>query len=99
MSTSQMSPLRVIVLGAPCSGKSTLASRAAKEFRLTHLAFHRLCHREYQMKSEVGIRWRRHTCNREAFAPGLANQIMQPGLERSPRFVLDGFPKRNDELA
>ncbi|GEM_PF-5841445 len=98
MTSGPKSPLRVVVLGAPCSGKSTLASQAAKEFGLTHLAFHRLCRCEYEVKSEVGMRWRRHTLKNEAFVVGLANQIIRPYLDKNPRFVLDGFPKRTDEL-
>jgi adenylate kinase family enzyme len=98
MTAASTVPFRVVVLGAPCSGKTTLAAQAAKEFRVTHLSFHHLCRLEYQKKSDVGTQWKEHMIKGEAFVMGMANRIVQPHLDRNPRFVLEGFPKRNDEL-
>ena len=77
---------------------TSFASQAARDFALTHLAFHRICRIEYERQSNIGLQWREHSLSDEAFSPGLANRIVQPYLEQSARFVLEGFPKRVDEL-
>ncbi|HCC33218.1 MAG TPA: adenylate kinase [Clostridiales bacterium] len=88
--------MRIILLGAPGSGKGTLASRLAREFKLAHIATGDILRRAVEAGSVLG-REVEAVMNQGGLVPDtvmvdlIADRLAQPDAARG--FILDGFPR------
>jgi adenylate kinase len=88
--------MRIILLGAPGSGKGTQARRLAGEFEIAHIATGDILRRAVEVGSELG-REVEAVMNRGGLVPDavmvdlIAERLAQADAARG--FVLDGFPR------
>jgi len=91
------SKLRLIVLGAPGSGKATISSKLAKEFSLAHLSSGELLRLNIQNKTKIGLETKKyvtkgHLLPDEFITPIILNELVKINMY-NPSWVLDGFPR------
>ncbi|HSW10323.1 MAG TPA: adenylate kinase [Bacillota bacterium] len=95
-----MEAMRIILLGAPGSGKGTQARRLAREFKIAHIATGDILRRAVEAGSALG-REVAAVMNQGGLVPDtvmvdlIADRIVQPDAARG--FVLDGFPRTVDQ--
>jgi len=87
---------RVVLLGAPGSGKGTVAERLGKQFGLPHISSGQWFRGEIAAKTELGKKVRTYTESGELvpddivvglFSHWLTDELLKRG------FLLDGFPR------
>ena len=91
------SRLRLIVLGAPGSGKATISSKLAKEFSLAHLSSGDLLRLNIQNKTDIGLIAKNYVSKGqllpdEFITPVILNELVKVNMH-NPSWVLDGFPR------
>lgn len=91
--------MKIVLFGPPCSGKTTIAKLLAAELGLHHISFSELCSAEAASGSEVGQRWSYFMNSGVPFDKELANQIAEGALKSHQDFVIEGYPKREYEIA
>lgn len=91
------SKLRLIILGAPGSGKGTISSRIVKEFRLTHLATGDVVRSNIAKKSELGQKMQSLVSKGALVPDDLITKIVLTELSKmdghATGWLLDGFPR------
>ncbi|MDI6855459.1 MAG: adenylate kinase [Candidatus Thermoplasmatota archaeon] len=85
--------MRVIILGAPGSGKGTQAKLLERNYKLTHLPAGDLLRAEIANKTALGMKIENYV-NKGKLAPDkIVIKIMKSAIEKHSNFVLDGFPR------
>lgn len=90
------SKLRLIVLGAPGSGKGTISSRLVKEFRLSHLSSGDLLRLNIQKKTEIGLKAKDLVAQGKLLPDEFITKIVLQELQKfstNQSWLLDGFPR------
>ncbi len=95
-------PMRIILLGAPGSGKGTQARRMARELKIAHIATGDILRRAVEAEGELGRRAKAIMTQGDlvpdAVMVGLmAERLVQRDAARG--FVLDGFPRTVEQAA
>ncbi|MBI5036316.1 adenylate kinase [Candidatus Micrarchaeota archaeon] len=83
--------MRIILLGAPGSGKGTQAVVLAKEFDLQHVSTGDLLRAEVAVQSELGKKAKEFMDRGELVPDALVVKMIASRLQKD--FVLDGFPR------
>lgn len=89
------SKLRLIVLGAPGSGKGTISSRIIKEFQLTHLSSGNILRENIVKKTPVGLKVKDLVASGKFVSDELMTKVFMNELNKlkSSSWLLDGFPR------
>ena len=91
------SRLRLIILGAPGSGKGTISSRLVKEFRLAHLSSGDLLRSNIQNKTQIGLEAKDMMSKGLLLPDDFITRIILSELIKvsmyNPNWLLDGFPR------
>lgn len=88
------SKLRLIILGAPGSGKGTISSRIVKDLKLTHLSSGDILRRNIQEQTDLGIKVRDLVASGKLVSDDLITKLMIAEVQRqSSSWLLDGFPR------
>ncbi len=91
------SKLRLIVLGAPGSGKGTISSRLVKEFRLSHLSSGDLLRSHIQNKTDIGLKAKDLVAQGKLLPDEFITRVILQELQKlsgdKRGWLLDGFPR------
>jgi nucleoside-triphosphate--adenylate kinase len=89
------SKLRLIVLGAPGSGKGTISSRLVKEFRLSHLSSGDLLRSNIQNKTDIGLKAKDLVAQGKLLPDEFITRVvLQELIKLSDKgWLLDGYPR------
>ncbi len=94
--------LRLVLLGPPGSGKSTLGQILARERGIPHISVGDLVRQEIASGSERGRALAQQTEGGDLASPELVRDLVQDRLGRedaSRGFILDGYPRQPEQLA
>lgn len=89
------SRLRLIILGAPGSGKGTISTRIVNEFRLTHLSSGDLLRSNIEKKTELGLKIKEDVAKGKLISDDLITKLVLTELNKlnNASWLLDGFPR------
>lgn len=85
--------MKLILLGAPGSGKGTIAEKLAKEFQLQHISVGELLRQEAQSGSEMGRIIKQTLGTGKLIPDHLVIEIVRLVVKGKNNFILDGFPR------
>ncbi|XP_055342093.1 GTP:AMP phosphotransferase AK3, mitochondrial-like [Paramacrobiotus metropolitanus] len=89
-----LSTFRVIILGAPGSGKGTIASRICKTFQLNHIISGDILRKEQQNQSELGKKLAEYIKSGALVPDDIMIRIMGNEMKNvGNKWLLDGFPR------
>lgn len=88
---------RLVILGAPGAGKGTQCERLVNAFDLTHVTTGDALRANKDMETEYGTP-RSYMSEGELVPDPVVNEIVEAELDAASGFVLDGYP-RNQEQA
>lgn len=80
------SKLRLIILGAPGSGKGTISSRIVKEFRLSHLSSGDLLRANIQNKTPLGLKVKDLVSKGQFVSDDVITQLVLQELKKIVQF-------------
>lgn len=93
---------RIIVIGAPGSGRSTQASILAKQFGLVHISTSNLLKNEIRLKTERGKRIKDCFAHSKLVPDEIICSLVEARIKQSDcklnGWVLDGFPKTIQQI-
>ncbi|MGD0056976.1 MAG: adenylate kinase [Methanomassiliicoccales archaeon] len=85
---------RIVLLGAPGSGKGTQTERICKEFGFIHISTGDLLREAVRTGTPLGIKAKRFMDAGDLVPDGLVIELVKLKLDQCPKgFVLDGFPR------
>ena len=91
------SKLRLVILGAPGSGKGTISSRLVKEFRLNHLATGDVIRANIQKKTELGLKVQELVKKGQLVPDEVVSKLVVSELNiinnSASGWLLDGYPR------
>jgi len=94
--------LRLVLLGPPGSGKTTLGQILAREQGIPHISVGDLVRQEIASGSDRGRTLAEQTEGGDLASPDLVRDLVQDRLgqpDTSRGFVLDGYPRQPEQLA
>jgi nucleoside-triphosphate--adenylate kinase len=89
------SRLRLLILGAPGSGKGTISSRIVNEFKLQHLSSGDVLRDNINRKTEIGAQVKQLVASGKFVPDDLITKIVLNELKQLSfsSWLLDGFPR------
>ncbi|ELY35514.1 adenylate kinase [Natronorubrum tibetense] len=91
-----MADSRLIILGAPGAGKGTQCERLVDEFDLAHVTTGDALRANKHMETEYGTP-ASYMDEGELVPDPVVNEIVEAELEAADGFVLDGYPRNQDQ--
>lgn len=89
--------MKIIFLGAPCSGKGTQADRLLKDFDIVHVSTGDIFRTNISQGTPLGLEVRKYTENGLLVPDSLTVELVKDRLSKpdcqSKGFLLDGFPR------
>jgi len=89
------SKLRLIILGAPGSGKGTISSRIVRDFKVSHLSSGDILRKHIREETELGLKVKELVSRGQLVSDDLITKVVLAELGRlsSTSWLLDGFPR------
>lgn len=89
------SRLRLIILGAPGSGKGTISNRIVKEFRVSHLSSGDLLRSHINKQTEIGQQVKQLVASGKLVSDDLITKVFLAELNKlkEKSWLLDGYPR------
>lgn len=92
--------LRVIILGAPGSGKGTISSRIVRDFNLSHLSSGDILRSNIGNKTPLGLQVKEYVTKGALVPDSLVTKLMVTEVKKlGPQvdWLLDGFPRTQSQ--
>ena len=92
--------MRIVLLGAPGSGKGTQAALLVKEFNLTHISSGELLRSAAKAGSELGLKAKSIIDRGELVSDDIMLGLIKERLSQpdvADGFILDGYPRNIDQ--
>lgn len=89
--------MKLIILGPQASGKGTQAEMLAKEFGIHHISTGEKLREEVASGSRLGHLMQERMDHGELVPNELVYKMMQRLIEQHSKFVLDGFPRTEEQ--
>lgn len=93
-----MSTTRILLLGPPGAGKGTQSARIAETFALEHITTGDALRSRKDMETEYGTP-REYMDAGELVPDPVVNEIVQAAIDEADGFVLDGYPRNQEQAA
>jgi len=91
--------MKIVVVGPPCSGKTTISMAVADHYPSIHrLSCRAMCQSARDSGTPDGLHWAELESTQTPFPAGLTDRIAAPYLKAAQQFVIDGYPKTLDEV-
>lgn len=88
------SKLRLIILGAPGSGKGTISSRIINEFKMAHISSGDILRSNIQQKTDLGLKVKDLISKGQLVADDIITKVIVQELKKTKAsWLLDGFPR------
>lgn len=85
--------MKLILLGAPGSGKGTMAEKLSQEFNLQHLSTGEIFRAEMSKKTQLGMK-AQELINQGKLVPDeITINMLKPKIAGKDDYLLDGFPR------
>ena len=85
--------MRIIMLGAPGSGKGTVAKLLSKTLNLVHISTGDMFREEVQNHTELGMEAQKYMEKGELVPDEITIKMIQGRIQNSEGVVFDGFPR------
>lgn len=87
--------MRIVLLGAPGSGKGTQCKNIVEQYDLLHLSSGDILRRERAAKSDLGKKAQSYMDSGALVPDDLIIKMMAKAISKAPKegFILDGFPR------
>ncbi len=85
--------MKLILLGAPGSGKGTISEQLEKEFKLYHLSAGVLLREEVTKQTTIGTQIKHYIDRGELVPPEFVVQLVKLAVKDKTNYILDGFPR------
>lgn len=88
--------MRIVMLGAPGTGKGTQADKISKKFDIPHISTGDILRKEIRVKSQSGLEAKEYVESGKLVPDGLIVDIIENFLEGDKAekgFLIDGFPR------
>ncbi|MBN1975601.1 MAG: adenylate kinase [Sedimentisphaerales bacterium] len=87
--------MRIVLLGAPGSGKGTQCKNIVEQYSLLHLSSGDILRRERAAKSDLGKKAQSYMDSGALVPDDLIIKMMAKAISKAPKegFILDGFPR------
>ena len=88
--------MKIVLIGAPGSGKGTQASLIAKEFNIAHISTGEIFRENIEQQTALGLQIKEiidngNLCPDDLTIKLVENRLTQPDCENG--YLLDGFPR------
>lgn len=93
--------MKIILLGAPGSGKGTQAKLISKNFKLPHISTGDIFRTNIVQETELGIKAKKFINNGELVPDNITISMIEKELNEEKcrdGFVLDGFPRNISQV-
>lgn len=88
------SKLRLIILGAPGSGKGTISSRIINQFKITHVSSGDILRSNIQQRTEIGNKVKESISKGQLVSDDIITKLIIQELKKlRTNWLLDGFPR------
>ncbi len=92
---------RIIFIGAPGSGKGTMASILSKKYHLKHISTGALFREKIEKDDELAMQLRNYLNNGQLVPDEITNQVAKEQLisciNNNQGFILDGYPRNIEQ--
>lgn len=88
--------MRLILFGAPGSGKGTQAEILAEEFNLRKISLGDILREEVKKNSELGVKVKQYMDRGDLVPDTIVNQVISQNIDGSS-FILDGYPRNRGQ--
>lgn len=85
--------MKLVIMGAPGSGKGTVAESLSKEFHLKHISPGEILRDEVVKGTELGKEIKKYLDKGQLAPNEFVNEIVRLELKEAKNFILDGFPR------
>ncbi len=85
--------MKLILLGAPGSGKGTISERLEKDYNLYHLSAGALLREEVTKQTTIGKDIKAYIERGELVPDSFVVQLVKLDAKTKPDYILDGFPR------
>lgn len=85
--------MKIILLGAPGSGKGTIAERLVRDFGLQYFSTGDIFRKEIAEKSKIGLLAKSYMDTGDLVSDQVTIEIIKKNITGKENFILDGYPR------
>ncbi len=90
--------MKIILIGAPGSGKDTQAKKLARHFKLDIISSGEILRKEARKKTNIGKEIKRYIDSGNLVPEKLLYKILKRYVDKKKNLILDGIPRSKNQL-